>query len=55
MNKYEQIKNMTLEEMARELMLVANWNPKDKEHAEKIFGKNNVELYIKILKDEVKE
>lgn len=54
MNKYEQIKNMTLEEMAHELMLVANWNTKHKENAEKIFGKNNVELYIKILKDEVK-
>jgi len=49
MNKYEQIKTMNIEEMAHELMLCANWDKKDKTKAEKIFGKNNVDLYLAIL------
>lgn len=55
MNKYEQIKQMSLEEMAQEFMLCANWNPKDKVQAEKVFGKNNIELFIAILSKEVEE
>lgn len=55
MNKYEQIKQMTLEEMAREFMLCANWDKKQKARAEKVFGKNNIDMYIAILEDEVKE
>jgi hypothetical protein len=53
MNKFEQIKQMNIDEMAKELMLVANWNPKDKAKAEKIYGKNNPELYKMILQSEV--
>lgn len=53
MKKYEQVKNMTLEEMAQEFMLCANWDKKDKVKAEKIFGKNNIDLYIEILSKEV--
>jgi len=53
MNKYEQFKSMTLEEMAHELMLVANWDKKDKAKADKIFGKDNIDLYITLLSKEV--
>ena len=53
MNKYEQIKQMTIEEMAHELMLCANWDKKYKSKADKIFGKNNIDLYIEILSKEV--
>jgi len=53
MNKYEQIKTMTIEDMAKEFMLAANWDKKDKAKADKIFGKNNVDLYIEILSKEV--
>ena len=53
MNKYEQLKQISLEEMAVELMAVANWDKKDKAKADKIFGKNNPNLYIEILKMKV--
>lgn len=53
MNKYEEIKSMTIEEMANEFMLVANWDKKDKAKADKIFGKDNVGLYITLLSKEV--
>lgn len=54
MNKYEQIKQMSLEEMAHEFMMCANWDKEQKAKAEKVFGKNNIDLYIAILQDEIK-
>ncbi|MDY2737111.1 hypothetical protein [Intestinibacter sp.] len=49
MTNFEKIKDMTIEELANEIKLIANWDRKEKRKAEK-----DENFYINWLKSECK-